>query len=91
LLWNGAADRWGLLPVVTIGWHGMVWTGTFDEAGLAALRTEPHWIGFDLFEDATPGPLCLGRRGRPTRADGWVARHANISTAAGAATSTEVG
>jgi D-psicose/D-tagatose/L-ribulose 3-epimerase len=36
--------------VVTIGCHGLVWTGTFDEAGLAAAAERNRRAGFDLLE-----------------------------------------
>jgi hypothetical protein len=57
LLWNGAADRWGLLTVVTIGCHGLVWTGTFDEAGLAAAAdgTALGWLRPPLSSSAKVG------------------------------------
>jgi D-psicose/D-tagatose/L-ribulose 3-epimerase len=36
---------------MVIGCHGLVWTGTFDEAGLAAAAERNRRAGFDLLAD----------------------------------------
>ena len=54
---------------MTIGCHGLVWTGTFDEAGLAAAAERTRRAGFSWLglTGASGGEVHARKLGTPLR------------------------
>ena len=76
--------------MVTIGCHGLVWTGAFDEAGLAAAAERNRRAGFDLLEiplldpyafDVAAARRVLAGGSLEVAASLGLPEHADISTA----------